>query len=230
MSRPRAHARGMTLLEVLISVSILALVATLIYGAFDGMARSRAGLSRLNDRYHQGRAAIARMGRELQSSFLSLHQPLQIQNSVRTTVFVGTNSGTSDRVDFCSFSHQRLTQNAHESDQNELSYFLARDPERSDKYDLVRREAREIDLDPQKGGMVNVLAEDVESLDISYLDSLSGAWTESWDSTQAAGQLNRLPLQIKIKLVLRGGRNGLPIKLETKIPIPMQAAVTFARQ
>lgn len=230
MMKRRAHARGMTLLEVLISVSILALVATLIYGAFDGMARSRAGLSQLNDRYHQGRAAIGRMSRELQSSFLSLHQPMVLTNSVRTTVFIGTNSGTSDRVDFTSFSHKRLTQNAHESDQNELSYFLARDPDRGDKYDLVRREAREIDLDPTKGGTVNVIAEDVESFDVSYLDGLTHEWTESWDSTQAAGQFNRLPLQIKIRLVLRGGRNGLPLKLQTKVPMPMQTAVSFARQ
>lgn len=226
----RAHARGLTLLEVLISVSILALVATLIYGAFDGMARSRAGLSQLNDRYHQGRSAIGRMSREMQSAFLSLHQPSVISNSVRTTVFVGTNSGTSDRVDFTSFSHKRLTANAHESDQNELSYFLARDPDRSDKYDLVRRESKEIDLDPTKGGTINVIAEDVESFDLSYLDSLSGEWTESWDSSQAAGQLNRLPLQIRIRLVLRGGRNGGPLKLQTKVPIPMQTALTFARQ
>ncbi len=229
MSARRAHARGMTLLEVLISVSILALVATLIYGAFDGMARSRAGLSQLNDRYHQGRAAISRMSRELQSSFLSLHQPMVLTSAVRTTVFVGTNSGTSDRVDFTSFSHKRLTQSAHESDQNELSYFLARDPDRSDKYDLVRREAREIDLDPTKGGTINVIAEDVESLDLSYLDPLSGEWVESWDSTQAAGQFNRLPAQIRIRVVLRGGRNGLPLKLQTKVPIPMQTALTFAR-
>ena len=229
MSARRAHARGMTLLEVLISVSILALVATLIYGAFDGMARSRAGLSQLNDRYHQGRAAISRMSRELQSSFLSLHQPMVLTSAVRTTVFVGTNSGTSDRVDFTSFAHKRLTQSAHESDQNELSYFLARDPDRSDKYDLVRREAREIDLVPTKGGTVNVIAEDVESLDLSYLDPLSGEWVESWDSTQAAGQFNRLPAQIRIRVVLRGGRNGAPLKLQTKVPIPMQTALTFAR-
>ncbi|MFO0759911.1 MAG: type II secretion system protein GspJ [Byssovorax sp.] len=220
----------MTLLEVLISVSILALVATLIYGAFDGMAQSRGSLSQLNDRYHQGRSAIARMSRELQSAFLSLHQPTVIASAVRTTAFIGTNSGSSDRVDFNSFSHRRLVANAHESDQNELSYFLSRDPDRSDKYDLVRRESKELDIDPTKGGAVYVIAEDVESFDLTYLDPLTGEWTESWDTTQAAGQLNRLPMQIKIRLVLKGGRNGAPIKLETKVPIPMQTALTFARQ
>ena len=38
----------------------------------------------------------------------------------------------------------------------------------------------------------------------------------------------RLPVQIKIRLVLRGGIGGLPIKLETRVPIPMQSPVSFA--
>src|SRR4029078_7574343 len=157
----RARSRGLTLLEVLVSIGILALIATLIYGAFDGMARSRAGLSRIQDRYHQGRGSIARMARELQSAFISLPQPTVVGNAVRLTAFIGKNQGSSDRVDFTSFSHKRLGENLHESDQNELSYFMARDPERDDKFDLVRREQKEIDLEPTKGGVINVICEDV---------------------------------------------------------------------
>jgi general secretion pathway protein J len=227
LSRRRARSRGLTLLEVLVSIGILALIATLIYGAFDGMARSRAGLTKLDDRYQQGRSALARMSRELQSAFLSMHQPAQLSQAIRTTAFIGKNQGTQDRVDFTSFSHRRLGRNLHESDQNELSYFIARDPERSDKYDLVRREQKEIDLEPTKGGVINVICEDVAELDFSYLDQITGEWTETWDSTQAAGQFQRLPLQVKIRLVLRGGIGDVPIRLETRVPIAMQSAVTF---
>jgi general secretion pathway protein J len=227
LSLRRARARALTLLEVLISVGILALVASLIYGAFDGMSRSRAGISRLDERYQQGRNALSRMSRELQSAFLSMHQPPVQSQWIRQTAFVGKNSGTQDRVDFTSFSHKRLGKDLHESDQNELSYFMARDPDRGDKYDLVRREQKEIDLEPTKGGVINVICEDVESFDLSYMDPISGEWTETWDSTQAAGQAYRLPLQVKIKLVLRGGVNGLPIKLETRVPIAMQSAISF---
>ena len=226
--RRRARSRGLTLLEVLVSIGILALISTLIYGAFDGMARSRAGLTRLDDRYQQGRSALARMSREMQSAFLSMHQPPQQSQQIRITAFVAKDQGTSDRVDFTSFSHRRLGRDVHESDQNELGYFLSRDPDRSDKYDLVRREQKEIDLEPTKGGTINVICEDVTEFDLSYLDAVSGEWTETWDSTQAAGQFLRLPIQIKIRLVLRGGIGGAPIKLETRVPIPMQSAVSFA--
>lgn len=224
----RARSRGLTLLEVLVSIGILALVVTLVYGAFDGMQRTRTGIGRIDDRYHQGRQAMARMSLELQSAFLSLHQPQLLTASTRTTVFVGTDQGVQDRVDFTSFSHKRLMRNVHESDQNELSYFVGRDPDRNDKSDLLRREQREIDLDPQHGGVVNVLCEDITVFDVQYLDNTTDTWLDAWDSTQATGQYNRMPFQVKITLVLKGGEGERPIKLITKIPIGMQMPLTFA--
>ena len=224
----RARSRGLTLLETLVSIAILALIVTLIYGAYDGMARARAGLSQIDERYHQGRSALSRMTRELEAAFLSLHQPVLVTQSVRTTVFIGQNQSSSDRVDFTSFSHRALGRNVHESDQNEISYFVARDPDRSDKYDLVRREAKEIDLEPTRGGVVNVLAEDVESFDLMYFDPLLNQWVETWDSTQPSGQPNRIPMQVKIRLVLKGGPNGAPIVFQTKVSMPVQTALMFA--
>jgi len=229
MSRRRAQ-RGMTLLEVLVSVGILAMIGTLLYGALDGMQKARQGIERIDDRYHQGRQALSRISREMQSAFLSLHQPLQIANAVRTTVFIGTDSGSSDRVDFTSFSHRRLARNVHESDQNELSYFMGRDPDRSDKYDLLRREQREIDLDPTHGGVVNVLCEDVTTFDVSYLEPSTDTWLDAWDSTQPAaqGQFNRLPLQVRVRLWLKGGAGDKPIRLATKVSLGIQTPLNFA--
>ena len=226
----RASQRGLTLLEVLVSVGILAMIGTLVYGALDGMQRSRVGLERIDDRYHQGRQALARISREMQSAFISLHQPFQLATAVRNTVFIGTDSGSNDRVDFASFSHKRLEQNRHESDQNELSYFMGRDPYRSDKYDLLRREQKEIDIDPTRGGVVNVLCEDVTAFDVEYLEPSTDTWLSSWDSTQAAnqGQFNRLPFQVRVRLTLRGGEGERPIKLMTKVALGMKMPLTFA--
>jgi general secretion pathway protein J len=91
----------------------------------------------------------------------------------------------------------------------------------------VRREAKFIDLEPTRGGVVNVLAEDIESFDVRYLDPLTGEWTDSWDSTQPAAQFERLPSQVWVTLVLNGGPGGEPIKFETKVPIPMQVPIAF---
>jgi general secretion pathway protein J len=220
----------MTLLEVLVSMAILAMVSTLIYGAFDGMQRSRTGIARVGDRYHQGRQALARMSRELQSAFLSLQQPQLYTAALRTQIFLGTDAGANDRIDFTSFSHRRLLRSVHESDQNELSYFVARDPEHSDKYDLVRREQKEIDLDPTKGGVVSVLCEDVTAFDVQYLEPLTDTWMDSWDSSQTASTytFNRLPLQVRILLVLKGGEGDRPIRMSTKVALGMQSPLTFA--
>lgn len=226
----RAAQRGLTLLEVLVSIGILAMVGSLVYGALDGMQRSRTGIERIGDRYHQGRQALARISRELQSAFISLHMPAQPTFAARQTVFIGTDSGESDRIDFASFSHRRLLRNVHESDQNELSYFMGRDPDRSDKYDLLRREQKEIDLEPTRGGVVNVLCEDVTGFDVEYLEPSTDTWLSSWDSTQmtSTGQYMRLPLQVRVRLTLRGGEGDRPIKLMTKVSLGMQTPLNFA--
>jgi general secretion pathway protein J len=223
-------ARGVTLLEVLVSLSILAVISTLIYGAFDGMSRTQKGLGHMNERYHQGRSALSRFSREIQSAFLSMHHPFGANLNpglmTRATVFIGSDSRPSDRIDFTSFSHRRLKGDSHESDQNELSYYDSRDTEK-DKLDLVRREDKSIDLEPEKGGVVNVVAEDIESFDLQYFDPISKEWTDSWDSTQPAGQLERLPLYVKAVLVLKGGAGGKPITVQTKVPLGMQMPLMF---
>lgn len=226
--RGRRRARGLTLVEVLIAIAILSLIGTLIYGAFDGMSRTRRGIGQMTDRYHQGRAALARISRELQSAFLSRHQPLDQNYIVRKTAFVGQDSSPADRVDFTAFAHLRLSANAHESDQAEIGFFAARDPENSGKLDLVRRESKYIDLEPTKGGTINVLAEDIESFSIQYFEPITGEWVDSWDSTQPAAQLDRMPMQVWITLVLKNGPSGKPIKFETKVPIAMQVPLAFA--
>lgn len=227
-ARRSAGQRGITLLEIMVSLGILALIATLIYGALDGMSRAREGLSRIGDRYHQGRTAMSRMTRELQSAFLSLHLPVNPALTSRSTIFLGKGSSKDARVDFTTFSHRRLARHGHESDQCEISYFLARDPDVSGKYDLVRREDPTIDLDPDKGGTVLVVAEDVAEFGLSYFDPLTQLWTDSWDSSSSTGQLARLPSQVKITLVLNHGPGDRPVRFQTKAPIEMQLPLSFA--
>lgn len=230
LHRRRASERGVTLLEIMVSLGILALIATLIYGALDGMAKSREGLQRIGDRYSQGRTALSRMTRDLQSAFISAHAPINLALATRTTIFLGKDSSSMDRIDFTTFSHRRLTRNAHESDQAEMSYFTTRDPNVSGKIDLVRREDASIDLEPDKGGAVLVVAEDVAEFNLRYFDPVTQQWTDSWDSSLSSGQLGRLPMQVKVTLVLNHGPGEKPIRFQTKIPIQMQLPLQFANQ
>jgi general secretion pathway protein J len=217
----------MTLLEILVSVSILAVIGLLIYGAFDSMSRGRKGEAMRSDRAHQGRDAVARIVRELQSAFLSLHNPQSVALITRTTAFVGQSGMPFDRLDFAAFAHKRFERDAKESDQSEIGFFVVRDPEVVDKMDLVRREQTPIDIDPKRGGIVNVLAENVEEFDVRYLDAMTGLWLEQWDTTQVNGQPGRIPLEVKLTLVLKGVPGGPPFRFTTRVMLPIQQPLSF---
>jgi general secretion pathway protein J len=218
----------MTLLEVIVSVAILAMVSTLIYGAFDGMMRGKRGVSESNQRYREGRLAIRRLAREIPSAFLSAHVPYDSNLVIRETLFIGEKGSPADRLDYTSFSYRRVNADTHESDQNELSYFGSRDPKVSGKTDLARRESSLIDLEANRGGTVQVLAEDIDLFDLEYLDPLPGEWQATWNTTSGTGQLNRLPLQVKVTLILRGGGNRQNIPFVARIALAMQSPLTFA--
>jgi len=230
--RAARQERGLTLLEVLVSVAIVAMVGLLLYGAFHGMARSRENMEDVADRHHQGRAALSRMARELSAAFMSAHLPLStslMTNPPQQTAFIGTDSRPADRVDFTSFSHIRLRADSHESDQNEISYFGSTDRE-GGRLDLARRESKYLDADPTRGGIVQVLAEDIESFDLRYLDPLTGEWVDSWDSTQPAAQFGRLPSQVWITLVLRDSAGGTSVTFQTKVPLAIMLPIDFANK
>jgi general secretion pathway protein J len=226
-ARARTRAAGMTMLEVLVSLAIIAMVSLLIYGAFDSMSRGKKGEAVRVDRARQGREAVLRMVREMSSAYLSMHTPTSPALISRTTAFIARNGSPYDRVDFTAFAHRRVEKDAKESDQAEIGFFVVKDPNVPDKMDLVRREQTPIDIEPKRGGAVNVLAENVEIFDVRFLDPQSGTWTESWDTTQVAGQPNRLPLEVKISLTMKAVPGAAAKTYTTKFMLPMQQPLSF---
>jgi general secretion pathway protein J len=235
MRAPKRSSLGFTLVELLVAIVVLSLISMLIYSAFSSMKRSREGIERVDDRYREGRLAMVRMTRELQSAYISLHAPINSALLIQKTAFIGSTGTPADRLDFASFSNRRLDRNSHVSDQCELSYFGSPNPDLSGVTDLARRVSTTLDLDPKKGGRVEVLATDIDLFDLQYLDPQSGNWVDTWDTTQTVtGQPARLPVQVRILLVLNGGsrqggaRGQRPIRLMTKISLPIENGLNFA--
>lgn len=232
----KATARGVTLVELMIAVSVLAMISVLIYSAFSGMRTSRDGIQRIGDRYREGRIAMSRIARELSSAYISGHEPIDPSLKVQQTAFVSSQGTPADRLDFNSFGYRRLDRDVHESDQAEISYFGSTDPDQNGVVDLARRVSPILDLEPKTGGRVDVLATDIDLFDLEFLDPLTGMWEETWDTTSAIAQESRLPLQVRIILVLNGGRRTTDrggqqtIRLVTKVPIQMPRPLTFATQ
>jgi general secretion pathway protein J len=224
-----ARRQGITLIEVMVAMAIIAIVSTLIYSGFSQTAQNKKRVEGELDRYHEIRSGLERMTRELSMAFVSAQLNPSPALQVVKTCFVGKDSGKGARIDFTSFSHQRLYRDAHESDQNELSYYLDDDPHHSGQSALVRREQRRIDDDPQQGGQAEILVENVVKFELSYLDPMSLQWLKTWDTMQAAMQPNRLPSQVEIKLtvpnVLGKGRNQT---FGTRASLPLRFALNHA--
>ena len=225
--RSNAGARGMTMIEVMVAIAVLVLIAVLIHGVIDSLSRGRKGRGMRSERAHQGREAMQRIVRDLSGAYLSMHVPSAQALQTERTAFVGRNSNPYDRVDFTAFAHLRTERDSHQSDQAEVAYFVVKDPDVTDKMDLVRREQTPIDYDPLKGGIVNVVAEDVEAFDVRYLEPLTSMWVDTWDSMQTTGQPNRLPYEVKVTLVLKGVAGGSSVSYTTKFFLPLQQPLTF---
>jgi general secretion pathway protein J len=215
------------MIEVVVAIGILAMVGVLIHGVIDSLSRGKKGEGLRAERVHEGREALQRIVRDLSSAYISMHVPTIQALQTEKTAFVGRHSGQFDRIDFAAFAHRRTDRDSHESDQAEVGYFVVNDPDVPDKMDLVRREQTPIDIDPLKGGISDLVAEDISSFELRYLEPLTGQWVETWDSTQVTGQPNRIPLAVRIKLVLKGVGNGSPYSYTTKVFLPIQQPLSF---
>jgi general secretion pathway protein J len=220
---------GMTLIEVMVAMTMFAVVGALVYGGFAQTSRAKKTLETQLDRYHELRMTMERMVRELSMAYVSTHINLSASLVGMRTTFVGRDSSLGDRLDFTSVSHTRVYRDAKESDQNELSYFVMEDPDGKTKL-LARRMQPRIDDKPQEGGRTEVMLRDVLEFDIEYLDSATWEWAKSWDAVTGIGQQNRLPTQVKIKLTVPSLAN--PEKKETFVTrsvLPMTWAMNQAK-
>jgi len=214
--------RGFTLIEVLVALSVMSMIAISIWAATSQTTRTRAIVQEAHDKHHQVRVAFEMLTRDFSSAFLSLNRALTEPS--HDTVFIGEDHGEEDRVDFAAFSHERRYFDVNESDQCEVGYFLAPDKDDPEITNLVRRESPVLDLEPLEGGQMLVLVQDVVEFDLQYYDMVMAEWQDTWDTTEATGDGSVLPMQVRIRLVVRD-RLGDTVAYATQLPIPMRTPI-----
>ena len=198
MNRP---AKGFTLLEVLLAMSILALTMTAIYASFSTASRSVERAEALRDETDLARTLIARLSHDIENA--------DCEHVAYNAVFYGKKEeveteGLKRRHD--SLALTTLTNfprpDSKETELLEAGYFF-REKADGNGYSLVRREKRELSRDskPLEGGIEYELTDQVEELRLRYSGNGS-QWVDEWGTSAQCMK----PAAVEMTLVLLSGR------------------------
>jgi type II secretion system protein J len=217
----------------MISVALLAVISVSLFQTMSSSFSAKKHVSKLNDRYHEGRQVMRRITRELRMAFLRAQPPEETQEEKPAVItrFLGE----EDEIYFPNTAHVRLREEGRESDQAEVAYFL-RQPPYDTKYrspTLYRRESRRVDDRPDRGGTIWPVVDGVKTFKLEYWDDAKeigdDAWQRSWDSDD--NQL--LPARVRVTLELERAESRQVIRFVAqaapKIRRPVQSIVEFKR-
>ncbi len=196
---------GFTLVEILIAISILAILLTSVYGIFSSVSMARGRLEADSADYHRARVIFDRMGRELRGAYFQARD--------RNLVFTGgVSDESSASLELTTTAVSPLSQKG--SGLARVRYLLVPDPEDGGRSRvLMRSEQAVYDPEPIQGteGMMR-LAPGVDAMSIRFF--ANEQWVEKWDGT-ASG----MPEMVEISLQLRRNEQD-PITFVSAFEIP----------
>ncbi len=219
-SRSQLQRRGFTLIEVMVAVSILAIVTTLTWASFKQTFSTKSAIEAQAGRYRTVRIALERLARELSMVYVSQNE--DTSQPERRTRLAARHHNDIDELLFSYFGHQRLYQDANEADTALVSYYAARDRDDSRKQNLMRRETRRLSnykIDEQPGE-ADIVCDDVIRLKYDFWDARDKTWRDEWNTTSADGQPDRLPAKVRITLTVRDER-GKEVPFQTEVRVAM---------
>ena len=170
--------RGFTLIEIVISSAIMALILVSGYACLNAAVSSRKTIEPRLEVFQNARVAMSLMTADLRAAcplskdydFLGMHRMLgEVQ---------------ADNLDFA--THNYTPRRPREGDFCQTSFFLEKSPE-STLYTLWRRRNPRIGLDPLAGGSREEIATGLVGLKFEYSDGYE--WYDSWGDIEGRGKL-----------------------------------------
>ncbi len=224
---------GMTMIEVMISVALLAAVMAFAWSSFSTASRNTERMQDINERLHGVEQAVNRIVRDMSTAFMTVHGIDESQTEERyKTGFLGTN----DRVDFTSMGYVRMFRDEKVGDQSEISYFLKEMRNDEGEYEqyLVRREQAPINDEFEKGGTIIPLLDHVRTFKLQYWDDSKAdrtvgddGWIDEWD-TETTEFEKRLPSRVKIEIEIDDPLGSdEPMLITTQAQIHLTEALDF---
>ena len=206
---------GFSILELLISVTLLGLVTSIIYAAFFQISNSTLKIQSTLDARQELRLLMKIVLDDLQKVRYLKHfaESEQSETQQRETGLIAElnlgpenpNTGQIEEVtsiDFHTSIKSRFFQeeNSHDPELHEVGYSMQENPD-TKTWDFIRREDFYIDNNLREGGKNHVLSEEVTKFVLEFLESETALaeggfrekWTKVWDSDE------RLCYDLKVK-------------------------------
>ena len=225
------RSKGFTLLEVMVSVGILAMIMVLVWTSTSQSLRSKDRTEARDLLFHSGQVALRKLSDDIAVAFLTKASTTTTTPAAGAmpptptaatatatatgfkTFFIGEDRGERDALRFTSLSHMRLVRNSKESDQARVSYEVVPHPEEKDYFNLVRREQPWLGDETEVEGRAFTLAEKIKNFEVEYYDERKNDWGKEWDTTKVDWK-DRLPMAVRITIVFAdpdGGEQEIPL-------------------
>jgi len=210
------RSRGFTLLEILIAISILAIVLTTVYAAYTGTLRIVRDTEYGDDIYSMARVTLKRMTDDLESicTYKESFKFISSQNQFDDQKFTDISFLSSAHV---SFDDTPSAGNAR------IGYFIRKESDTED-YVLIRRdelfrgeEGELTDIDGDEG---YIICDYVQSVTYTFYDEKGNEY-ETWDSGSDTTK-DKAPTLVSIDLNLTNPDDkDNPYRFMTTVRIPM---------
>jgi prepilin-type N-terminal cleavage/methylation domain-containing protein len=186
---------GFTLVEIMASVTILALIAGMTFAIVFGAVKRSRYLDRELELQTEGASIVSLIAEDIRSAF--------IQDGV-VPFFIGKDSvsggSPTDSIALLTTATLPVAPMIPSGAVGEVEYIIE---EREDgKRVLVRREQAPAAAPFDEGGDVYEVTDRIGALDMNYSDG--DDWFDEWDSESKAGHAaGKLPKKVRIELTLR---------------------------
>lgn len=230
MRLPLRSNSGFTIVEVMISIAVLAALTAVTWVSISNMFRTRDLVEKRSMRHQQVRVTMDRMAAEISSAYIAGPElggkdlpgeefqqtpddAEELLQQIEEPVEFGM-KGRDDRLNFTTMAHTRTQPGERSSYHAEIGYFV-RSGETEDGRtvdQLVRRQDTTMDDDVERGGIIYVMLPEVEEVEFEYWDAgqvkvgtfeeiAEGRWVDEWDTSKREFA-GRLPSRMRITLTL----------------------------
>lgn len=219
------HKRGFTLLEILIALSIFAIVISTIFASYTGTFRIINETESQADIYGMARIALERIQEDLESTYFFFRES---EDSKQGTAgpsyqFVGEHTEiqgrSADTLSFVSRAHLVFSGEDEYSGAAAIAYYVRKTDEK-ESLSLYRSDTPYFLEPPEQGTGGLILCDGLLSVSFTYYDA-DGVPYDNWDSTSEEFK-DRLPVMVSVLLEFMNKADPeTPFKFMTGIAIPM---------